>query len=211
VILIIEQLAMKFYLSLILFFSSFIYAQNYLPNDSITTENGAQYNVSQQIKYTNSIQPENEGKVFIELHLEQTPADFPQEDFSLRDSTQHFIAYIVNGTKKTLSFQLQDGSLFMIQEAQNKEGKWIPIEHWEYSWCGNSYDSWLKLNKKHYAAFPVRRYSGSYKTKIRLKMIDNKKIYYSNSFDGEIDPSHFKNSNWKKSENEYISYFDENE
>lgn len=210
-ILIIESLTMKYYLPLILFFSSLIYAQNHLPNDSITTMNGVQYNVSQQIKYTKKIMPENEGKIFLELHLEQTPADFLEKDFSQRDNTKYFIAYIVNGTKKKLSLQLQDGSLFMIQEAQNKEGKWTPIEHWEYSWCGNSYDSWLKLNKKHYAAFPVRIYSGGFRTKIRLKMIENKKIYYSNSFDGNIDPSHFKNSNRKKSDDEYISYFDENE
>lgn len=208
----IEKTTMKNCLILfIIFFSTLTLAQNNLQSDSITTKDGTNYYVSQQIRYTKKIMLKNKGKIFLELHPEQTSANFPKEKFILRDSTKYFIGYIVNGTEKNLSLQLQDGSLFMIQEAQNNKGEWLPIEHWEYSWCGNSYYSWLGLDKKYYAVFPVRIYSGNYKTKIRLKMLDDrtKKIYYSESFEGQINPSYFKNPNWKKGDkSNRITYFD---
>lgn len=149
--------------------------------------------------------------IYFETHPEQKVSEFIKINYFLDKNTDYFVAYIVNNNNSSFEYTLQDGSLLIIQEAQNKKGEWIPIEHWIYSDCGNSYDSHLTLKPKTYATFPVKIFKGDFKTKIRLKMKDlrSKKVYYSQAFEGQIDESKFKNSNWEKSDYNYASYFDE--
>lgn len=138
-------------------------------------------------------------------------SEFLKKNYYLDQNEDYFTGYIVNTNNSSFEFTLQDGSLLIIQEAQNRKGEWIPVEHWIYSDCGNSYDSYLVLKPKTYATFPIKIFNGDFKTKFRLKMkdLESKNIYYSQTFTGQVDESQFKSSNWKKQGYEYISYFDE--
>ena len=79
----------------------------------------------------------------------------------------------------------------MIQEALDEDSLWKPIEYWVYSGCGNSYFNPLNLNPYTYLMVPIRKYFGEYKTKMRLKLKNGKKIIYSNTFKGSINKSQF--------------------
>ncbi|KIC63649.1 hypothetical protein [Chryseobacterium taiwanense] len=149
--------------------------------------------------------------ILFEIHSDQKISEFIKVNYYLDKNADYFIAYIINNNNFPFDFALQDGSLFIIQEAQNHDKEWVPIEHWSYSSCGNSYDRSLILPPKTYATFPVKISKGNYKTKIRLKMKDlrSKHIYYSQAFEGIIDDSKFKPQNWKKSDYTSVSYFDE--
>lgn len=111
------------------------------------------------------------------------------------------VVSFTNSTNDTILLSGQDGSIIMIQEAINPIGEWQPIEYWQNSSCGNS-------NVQIY--FPPNssievgsfRYTGSFKTKIRFKFrffnekpINGKyekKIIYSESFDGKVNYSQFQ-------------------
>lgn len=109
-----------------------------------------------------------------------------------KDLDNYFTGYLVNTTDSTQRITRQDGSLMMIQEAQNEQGEWQPIEYWVRSGCGNSYFDPLILGKNQYAMFAIRKYSGDYKTKIRLKIKTNGMLFYSPPFDGSIDIAQFE-------------------
>ncbi len=104
----------------------------------------------------------------------------------------YFTAYLINTTDSIFNANRQDGSLIMIQEAQNAEGEWQPIEYWVYSGCGNSYFEPLSLEPGKYVMIPIKEYNGKMKTKFRLKMKKDKSLFYSESFDGTINPSQFE-------------------
>ncbi len=128
------------------------------------------FNLNEQIK-----NPEKLGYVWME--------EFP---------SNHFSAQFINNTSSKIDIDLQDGSLMMIQEALNENGKWEPIEYWVYSGCGNSYFHSLELNPGEYTIIPIPVYKGEFKTKIRLKYVRNDIVYYSKAFEGSISPNQFK-------------------
>ena|SRR6218665_3388964 len=106
----------------------------------------------------------------------------------------YFTAYLINTSDSTFHATRQDFSLIMVQEALNEEGKWKPIEHWIYSTCGNSYMSPLELLPGKYVMIPIKKYTGSFQTKFRLKMQQNDSItFYSETFEGSIDKGQFIN------------------
>ncbi|UOE37017.1 hypothetical protein [Chryseobacterium oryzae] len=113
---------------------------------------------------------------------------------SENDST--FSVFIKNNLNKTLKLNPQDSSLYLIQEALDKNGKWNPIEFWAYSDCGNSYDNFLDFKNNQILHLTTNRYNGNFKTKVRVKLLMNKKNYYSNSITGKINALKFKKSTW---------------
>ncbi len=98
---------------------------------------------------------------------------------------------LVNRTSKTLSFSACDSRLNIIQEAQDAEGNWLPIEYLPQSWCGNSYHS-VYLKPEHYWALPAPRYRGHLPAKLRFTMIlaDGKELH-SNEFEGSVNLGQF--------------------
>jgi hypothetical protein len=179
--------------------------------ENVTTSQ-ASYPVTETKEYKKGSK-KNNNTIFFEVHPEQKIPKLFNERCYLEKNADYFTAYIINDNDFCFELTLQDGDLFIIQEAQNRNGEWIPIEHWIYSDCGNSYDNSLILAPKTYASFPIKIQKGDFKTKIRLKMKDlrSKNIYYSKSFEGMIDQSAFKNPDWKKPDHGYshLSYFDE--
>lgn len=99
--------------------------------------------------------------------------------------------YILNRTTDSLVISKQDWSLYLIQEAKDKNGEWKPIEYWQYASCGNSYLS-NKLEPNGILKTESIAYNGNFKTEIRFKLLNEKKIYYSNYIIGRINESQFK-------------------
>lgn len=99
--------------------------------------------------------------------------------------------YLKNKTKDSLELSLQDSSLFLIQEAKNKEGKWKPIEYWSYATCGNSYAS-QKIASEDIIKTNTKNYTGEFETEIRFKLLFENKLYYTNTLKGKIDSSLFQ-------------------
>ncbi len=133
------------------------------------------------------------GKVYFYLETESLNSNFD----SLRNridnnTTDQYLAYLINTTDSTISIELQDGAIVMIQEALNSNRKWLPIEYWVPSGCGNSYDRQLILSGK-YVTIPVEKHTGDFSTAIRLKLIVGDKILYSEPIKGSIDSNFFYN------------------
>ena len=113
----------------------------------------------------------------------------PEESaiFGTRDAG--VAVYIVNATHDPISFEVQDGRLSVVQEAQNEEGEWVALERLRGAWCGNSFydvelasfDGWRGV---------VRRYSGSFETRLRLTLLrDGQPPLLSSEWEGSVNPS----------------------
>lgn len=98
--------------------------------------------------------------------------------------------YVLNKTIDSLSISKQDWSLYLIQEAKNKNGEWKPIEYWQYATCGNSYLS-NKLEPNGILKTKSIAYNGNFETKIRFKLLNNNHVYYSNPVIGLVNLSQF--------------------
>jgi len=135
-----------------------------------------------------------EGKVYFYFDTKLEPKGLKSKGFSsLEDDPKgYFTAYLINTSDSLFYADRQDGSLIMIQEALNEEDQWMPIEYWVYSGCGNSYFDPLELDSGKFVMIPIRKYSGNFKTKMRLKLKKDDTIVYSQSFDGKINTSQFE-------------------
>ena len=112
------------------------------------------------------------------------------------ESDSVFSIFIKSNLNKILKLRPQDSSLYLIQEAIDMNGKWSPIEFWAYSDCGNSYEKFLDFNPKQILRITTEKYNGSYKTKVRIKLLMDNKNYYSNAISANINYSKFKKSDW---------------
>ena len=132
-------------------------------------------------------------------------------EFDQKKSMEIINEYIKNKNKLTetkvecyplLIYNNSDKDAFInsefIQEAKDIDGKWKPIEFtFEYEMCGTGKGHQSILDPKKYAAFAIIKYNGDFKTKIRIKLRNNKHIYYSNEIEGSINRSQF-NQNFCK-------------
>lgn len=96
--------------------------------------------------------------------------------------------YIQNNTSNTVSISHQDYKIYILQEAIDKNGVWKPIEYWESSDCGNSFGE-IKIEPNGIIETKSTEYNGNFKTKIRFKLSENNKVYYSNPIMGNINPN----------------------
>lgn len=120
---------------------------------------------------------------------------------------------LINASDDTIHIIVQDLSVKMIQEAQDKYGIWQPIECWNNSMCGNSYrDGWLPPNT--YFETTALRYKGDFKTKLRFKweaggtFIDSvyvRNYVYSEPFDGSVNYSQLGK---KEKTNPWVDYLE---
>lgn len=151
------------------------------------------YECSEPTDIDKSLIDVKQGELYFQFNTEQEPKNLKSMNFVwLKDDPKgYFTAYLINSSESTFSAERQDGSLIMIQEALNEQGKWLPIEYWVYSGCGNSYFNPLKLESGKSVMVPIKKYSGNFKTKIRLKLKAGKTTFFSESFAGAIDKSQF--------------------
>jgi len=110
-----------------------------------------------------------------------------------------FKVYLSNRTTDTIRFNAEDSRLSMKLQAFDELGSWKDIEYNPHSWCGNSYHT-IELEPEAYWSFTIPRYTGAFRTSIRveLKYIDKhdpKKelTLYSNPVKASINPGQFWN------------------
>jgi len=108
--------------------------------------------------------------------------------------------FLYNQTQSNYKFPTQNGSLLMIQEAQDTKGVWKPIEYWTTQWGSSS----MPVVQEVFVLAPEKaimivapKYEGTVKTNMRFKykVIDlkgKKVIGYSPIFQGSISPSQFE-------------------
>ncbi|MGB6267401.1 MAG: hypothetical protein WBF67_00195 [Olleya sp.] len=103
--------------------------------------------------------------------------------------------YIFNNSESdiVISKPIVNGDLFMQVQAKDKNRNWKPIE---YNYvpgfiCGTGHQDYL-LKPKHFIISTIKKYSGDYKTTMRVKFMTSEKIYYSNEFEGRINYSQFE-------------------
>ena len=111
--------------------------------------------------------------------------------FLQKNNDSLFSIYLTNLATDSLKFVRFDRSIFAIQEAINKEGKWQPIEYWTLAACGNSY-KYHYIPENETLKAESRIYSGNFKTKIRFKVNINDKVYYTNSLNGNVNADQFQ-------------------
>ena len=118
-----------------------------------------------------------------------------------------FPVYIFNNAKakRIVSKSIINGDLYLQVQAKNENGDWKSIE---YNYvpgfiCGTGHFDYL-LKPKHSIVSAIRKYSGDYKTKMRVKFMSLNKVYYSNEFEGEINYSQF---NYVKEVSQMIKRF----
>jgi hypothetical protein len=134
------------------------------------------------------------GKIYFHFNTNQSPTKLEFKDFNWLEKypVEYFTSYLVNTSDSIFTALKQDGSLIMIQEALDENGNWNPIEYWVPSYCGNSYDESLKLDSGKCVMIPIKKYSGDFATKIRMRFLYGPSILISDSFDGSIMKSQFK-------------------
>ncbi len=98
----------------------------------------------------------------------------------------YYPVYIVNQTPTAKLFIGKDRRVFAIQEALDSNGSWGPIEGPAFDFCGNGY--WgMKINSGEFATILMPKYRGTFKTKLRIRLLLNNSIYVSKPFEGFID------------------------
>lgn len=111
---------------------------------------------------------------------------------------QAYPLLVYNKTDSIIPIETKEGWIYMIQEAKDKQGKWKPIEYFNpHTFCGNSF-GFNNLLPNHFVISKIYKYSGDFKTKIRIKFTTNKNVYYSNEFIGEINLEQFELPNQLK-------------
>ena len=68
---------------------------------------------------------------------------------------------------------------------------WKAIEYFVHSTCGNSYAE-IELPNGFCLDGLIAKYIGDFKTKLRVKLLFNGQITYSNIYDGKINKSQFE-------------------
>ncbi len=100
---------------------------------------------------------------------------------------------LVNTTNEQAAFSATDSHLNIVQEALDRNGEWKAIEFVRGSDCGNSYHK-VFLGVNQYWEIAAARYTGEFKTKLRLRLIKSKteqSPIYSNEFEGSVNQKQF--------------------
>lgn len=102
----------------------------------------------------------------------------------------YYPVYIVNQTKNTKILMAKDSYVYAIQEAQDGEGRWRPIEHCCFDFCGNG--KWaVMIHPNEFITILFKKYEGKYHTKMRVRLENRDVIYVSKAFDGIVNTPQF--------------------
>jgi hypothetical protein len=109
---------------------------------------------------------------------------------TIQEQVQAYPVYIWNRGTETALIPAEDGSINPRVEAKDAQGIWRLIDYQVHSYCGNSY--WLLLLRSdYYLITSIYRYSGDFKTELRVAIGK----HYSSPFRGSINKSQFINQN----------------
>jgi hypothetical protein len=122
--------------------------------------------------------------------------EFDKQRMEFLNDSSNFIpyypVYFVNTSDSciSLTYQYMLG-LLAIQEAQDSSGTWKPIEYWYRDRCGTTY-SQVDLKSQNFIFSRIKKYSGSFRTSLRIKIQVKDRYYYSKPFRGSINYSQFE-------------------
>ena len=103
--------------------------------------------------------------------------------------------YLVNTTNDLVTLNACDSRLDIVAEALDRKNKWLPITYLPSSFCGNSYHT-VKLDEEEYWSFNIPVFKGSFKTKMRYKLIVDKEYnIYSNEIITYLNLGQFDKEN----------------
>jgi hypothetical protein len=114
---------------------------------------------------------------------------YPDEIIEL-DKSQAMPLRLVNRTNKTVGFLACDSRLYLVLEAFWQGGRWIALEKFPETFCGNSFHH-VFLEANEYWEFCLPRHAGWNKTKLRFRLEPRGEqggVLYSNVFEGNIEP-----------------------
>lgn len=98
---------------------------------------------------------------------------------------------IQNKTDVSITLQTEDENIVMIQEALDRNGTWRPVEYFIHSDCGVSYKT-VEIPPHYQFEILIAKYCGEFKTKMRVRISLNVKIYISDEYDGFINFGQFE-------------------
>lgn len=113
--------------------------------------------------------------------------DTSDNQYSSTTLSENLISFmVINPMDSAVNISIQEYFIPFIQEAMDSNGIWRPIEYWLNWSCGNAYQQ-MNLGSGESMRYPIRKYEGDFKTKIRIKAKINNQIYYSKPFNGSIN------------------------
>ncbi len=137
--------------------------------------------------------PPGQLSVTVDTNLKGTYTDY-------RNMCNGITVFVANRTNQAQSFVSCMSTIYMNVQALDKNGRWRDIEYTPGSFCGNAYFD-VTLSPGRYWTFITPVYTGSFKTKLRIKLSytdpdDNEDTeepkkeltVYSNEYEGHINP-----------------------
>ena len=105
-------------------------------------------------------------------------------------SQRAFPVYVANTSPHRKLLYGKDGHVFAIQEAKDRDGQWRPIESKGADFCDSG--EWiLKLRPGQMGVFLMNKYSGEYKTLLRVRLQNGESRYVSAPYKGQINERQF--------------------
>lgn len=108
--------------------------------------------------------------------------------FPSREGTHYYPVYLVNNTHKTKKLEGYDAQVQAIQEAQDSNQRWHPIEAQAF-WACSYWNA--KFPPQSFSLLVFPKYKGDFKTKLRVRVRNGEQVYISQAFDGWIDYRQF--------------------
>ena len=103
--------------------------------------------------------------------------------------TSFYPVFVANQSPNPKVLHGRDAYVMTIQEAQDSNGRWYPIES-RVVWTCSSWN--IQLDPQHFVVLLLPKYSGKFKTKLRLRLENGEQIYVSKAYEGWINPEQFK-------------------
>ncbi|MCB9309882.1 MAG: hypothetical protein H6567_07495 [Lewinellaceae bacterium] len=114
------------------------------------------------------------------------PSNVYCNDYESKYANYYYPVYLINQTPTIKAFIGKDSYIFGLQEALDTDGQWRPIEGRGFDFCSNGY--WgLKVHPQEFVTVLFPKYSGDYKTKIRVRIKNGDNIYVSKPYEGTIN------------------------
>lgn len=183
-----------------------IYPDTLLPNYNLKIIVDTTYHIyANGFEYTKIPAPKNlfkaeliNGKIPTSQQLKSLKKEFFKHSDKIfkqkKDFLECYPLLILNKNKDTIITRFK-----FIQEAKDVDGKWKPFEvYYNFGGCGNPEIWHYKLASNKYMIYPIIKYNGDFKTKIRVKVYNKGNVYYSNEIEGFINQSQFNKFSLKK-------------
>ena len=122
----------------------------------------------------------------VPLRLSSTLPQFTPDEIR-----QYFTVVVANSGGTVFDPPGFDGAYLLAQEAKTEHGEWKPIEFLRQPDCGLSRVVGSPIQPGQERTVAARRYSGDFKTELRIALFTGNEIVYSEPFAGSINRGQF--------------------